>query len=126
MCKILAAMPQDLFALIKLFQTPSRSTLNSVDNLGVRFHELIAKYNKLEKEGKKNLTVLTNSLKIAYELMSEREITVLLLGGKVRYGEGTTSGYWAENMIDGFYEEYDFAKEKDTVRYEISKRKILQ
>lgn len=48
--------PQDLFALIKLFQTPSRSTINSVDNLGVRFHELIARYNKLEKEGKKNLT----------------------------------------------------------------------
>ncbi len=48
--------PQDLFALIKLFQTPSRSTINSVDNLGVRFHELIAKYSKLEKEGKKGLT----------------------------------------------------------------------
>lgn len=48
--------PQDLFALIKLFQTPSRSTINSVDNLSVRFHELIARYNKLEKEGKKNLT----------------------------------------------------------------------
>jgi superfamily II DNA or RNA helicase/HKD family nuclease len=48
--------PQDLFALVKLFQTPSRSTINSVDNLSIRFHELIAKYNKLEKEGKKNLT----------------------------------------------------------------------
>jgi Superfamily II DNA and RNA helicases len=48
--------PQDLFALIKLFQTPSRSTISSVDNLSVRFHELIAKYNKLAKEGKKNLT----------------------------------------------------------------------
>lgn len=48
--------PQDLFALIKLFQTPSRSTINTVDNLGVRFHELIARYNKLEKEGKRNLT----------------------------------------------------------------------
>jgi len=48
--------PQDLFALIKLFQTPSRSTINTVNNLGVQFHELIAKYNKLEKEGKKNLT----------------------------------------------------------------------
>lgn len=33
--------PQDLFALVKLFQTPSRSTIQSVDNLGVRFHELI-------------------------------------------------------------------------------------
>lgn len=48
--------PQDLFALIKLFQTPSRSTINTVDNLSVRFHELIARYNKLEKEGKKNLS----------------------------------------------------------------------
>lgn len=48
--------PQDLFALIKLFQTPSRSTINTVDNLSVRFHELIAKYNRLEKEGKKKLT----------------------------------------------------------------------
>lgn len=48
--------PQDLFALVKLFQTPSRSTINSVDNLSVRFHELIARYNKLEKEGKKNFT----------------------------------------------------------------------
>jgi len=48
--------PQDLFALIKLFQTPSRSTISTVDNLSVRFHELIAKYNKLAKEGKKNLT----------------------------------------------------------------------
>lgn len=55
--------PQDLFALIKLFQTPSRSTIHSVDNLGVRFHELIAQYNRLEKEGKKCLTS-----EIKYEL----------------------------------------------------------
>lgn len=48
--------PQDLFALIKLFQTPSRSTINSVDNLSARFHELIARYNSLEKEGKRNLS----------------------------------------------------------------------
>ena len=55
--------PQDLFALIKLFQTPSRSTIHSVDNLGVRFHELIAQYNRLEKEGKKHITS-----EIKYEL----------------------------------------------------------
>lgn len=64
--------PTDLFALIKLFQTPSRSTINSVDNLGVKFRELIATYNKLAKEGKKNLspeirnelTNLSNELRI--------------------------------------------------------------
>lgn len=46
--------PEDLFALIKLFQTPSRSTINSVDNLGLRFHNLIAEYRKLEKQSKKD------------------------------------------------------------------------
>ena len=66
--------PQDLFALIKLFQTPSRSTLNSVDNLGVRFHELIAKYNKLEKEGKKNLTA---QIKKELDKLSE-ELRILI------------------------------------------------
>lgn len=49
--------PQDLFAMVKLFQTPSRSTINSVDNLGIRFHDLITEYRKLEKVGKKNMTV---------------------------------------------------------------------
>lgn len=66
--------PQDLFALIKLFQTPSRSTLNSVDNLGVRFHELIAKYNKLEKEGKINLT---DPIKKELDKLSE-ELRILI------------------------------------------------
>lgn len=60
--------PQDLFALIKLFQTPSRSTINSVDNLGVKFHELIAKYNKLEKEGKKDLN---EEIKIELDKLSD-------------------------------------------------------
>ena len=48
--------PQDLFAMIKLFQTPSRSTIHSVDNLSLRFHELIAEYRSLEKKGKKEMT----------------------------------------------------------------------
>lgn len=48
--------PHDLFALVKLFQTPSRSTINSVDNLSIKFHDLIARYNKLEKAGKKKFT----------------------------------------------------------------------
>lgn len=48
--------PQDLFAMVKLFQTPSRSTINSVDNLSLRFHELIAKYRSLERKGKKEMT----------------------------------------------------------------------
>lgn len=62
--------PQDLFAMVKLFQTPSRSTINSVDNLGLRFDDLIVKYKKLERLGKKNLTDdIKNELqKLSYEL----------------------------------------------------------
>lgn len=49
--------PQDLFALIKLFQTPSKSTLNTVDNLSVRFRGLISEYQRLERIGKKNMSI---------------------------------------------------------------------
>ncbi len=66
--------PHDLFALIKLFQTPSRSTINSVDNLGARFHELIARYNALEKEGKKNLT---KEIKVELDKLSEQLRTLI-------------------------------------------------
>ena len=61
--------PQDLFALVKLFQTPSRSTIQSVDNLGVRFQELITRYAKLEKEGKRNLS---NEVKVELEELSKQ------------------------------------------------------
>ncbi|MCL2679172.1 MAG: phospholipase D-like domain-containing protein [Dehalococcoidia bacterium] len=66
--------PQDLFALVKLFQTPSRSTISSVDNLSVRFHELIAKYNRLEKEGKKSLTP---EIKVELEILSQQLRTLI-------------------------------------------------
>ena len=46
--------PQDIFALMKLFQTPGRATIRSVDNLSMRFRELIAKYKKLRIELRKS------------------------------------------------------------------------
>ena len=39
--------PKDIFALIKLFQIPGQSTIRSVDNLSLRFRELIKRYKKL-------------------------------------------------------------------------------
>lgn len=39
--------PKDVFALVKLFQTPGQSTIHSVDNLSLRFRELIDRYKKL-------------------------------------------------------------------------------
>ena len=41
--------PKDVFALIKLFQTPGQSTIRSIDNLSLRFRELIKRYGVLRK-----------------------------------------------------------------------------
>lgn len=54
-------------------------------------------------KGKKKVTVLTNSLMIAFILTEDPDIKVIVFGGDVRHGEGTTSGFWAEEMVDGFY-----------------------
>jgi len=42
--------PKDVFALIKLFQIPGQSTILSVDNLSLRFRELIQRYKKLNRD----------------------------------------------------------------------------
>jgi superfamily II DNA or RNA helicase/HKD family nuclease len=41
--------PKDVFALIKLFQTPGQSTIRSIDNLSLRFRELIKRYATLRR-----------------------------------------------------------------------------
>lgn len=46
--------PQDIFALMKLFQTPGQSTIRSIDNLSIRFRELIQKYKKLRFDLRKS------------------------------------------------------------------------
>lgn len=53
-------------------------------------------------KGRKKITVLTNSVKIVEELMDDQDISVIMLGGFVRNGEGSTSGFWAEEMVDKF------------------------
>ncbi len=42
--------PADIYALIKLFQIPSRSTLKTVENLGASFKDLIDRYKSLREE----------------------------------------------------------------------------
>ena len=44
--------PQDIFAMIKLFQIPSRSTIQTVDNLSHQFRYLIREYKNIQKEQK--------------------------------------------------------------------------
>ena len=48
--------PADIYALIKLFQIPSRSTLKTVENLGAAFKDLIDKYKDLREAQKAGKT----------------------------------------------------------------------
>jgi superfamily II DNA or RNA helicase len=45
--------PKDVFALVKLFDTPSQSRINTVENLSIEFRELIIEYKKLRDKAKK-------------------------------------------------------------------------
>lgn len=47
--------PKDVFALLKLFQTPGQSTMRSVDNLSLRYRELIQRYKKLRRDMTRDL-----------------------------------------------------------------------
>lgn len=47
--------PKDVFALIKLFQIPGQSTIKSIDNLSIRYRELIQRYKKLRREMSKDI-----------------------------------------------------------------------
>lgn len=46
--------PSDIYSMIKLFQFPTKSTLQTVDNLGKAFAKLIADYKELKKNIKKD------------------------------------------------------------------------
>jgi superfamily II DNA or RNA helicase len=45
--------PQDVFAMVKLFQVPAKSTIQSAENLALRFKELIKEYKDIQKMQKK-------------------------------------------------------------------------
>ncbi|WHH58116.1 DeoR/GlpR family DNA-binding transcription regulator [Petroclostridium sp. X23] len=53
-------------------------------------------------KGKKKVTVITNSMQIAMVLADDKDINVILLGGNVRGGEFSTSGFLSENSMDLF------------------------
>ncbi len=45
--------PQDIFAMISLFQIPSKSTIRTVDNLSMQFRELVKEYKDINKDRQK-------------------------------------------------------------------------
>jgi superfamily II DNA or RNA helicase len=42
--------PQDIFSMVKLFQIPARSTIQTVDNLSFQFKRLVLEYKKIKEE----------------------------------------------------------------------------
>jgi superfamily II DNA or RNA helicase len=110
--------PADLFALIKLFQTPSRSTINSVDNLGIKFRELISTYNKLAKDGKRNLTPeirselgrLSDELRILIDPVIVRRSRIDLSEIKEYSDDLRTQGVEFPEVIGPNLIEYDLGK----------------
>lgn len=54
--------PQDIFAMIKLFQVPAKSTLQTVDNLSCRFQWLSKEYKEVRRKQRKK-TIISKELK---------------------------------------------------------------
>ena len=52
--------------------------------------------------GKRMVTVITNSMKIAMVLSEDADIRVLMVGGEVRRGEFSVSGFLADNDMGHF------------------------
>lgn len=67
--------PEDIFSLIKLFQIPAHSTIQTMNNLGNQMAELVANYKKLKKENRAKKTSESELNKQADELAQKiREI----------------------------------------------------
>jgi len=57
--------PQDVFSMVRLFQIPTRTTLQTVDNLSFQFRELIIEYKRIkEAQKKKSESAETLSIRI--------------------------------------------------------------
>lgn len=52
--------------------------------------------------GKRRVTVITNSMKIAMILSEDINIRVIMLGGEVRSGEASVSGYMTDDNVSHF------------------------
>lgn len=68
--------PSDIYSMIKLFQIPTKSTLQTVDNLGWKFRDLIGRYKVLKKEHKEK-TISEDELKLSIESIATEIRTII-------------------------------------------------
>lgn len=64
--------PKDIYALIKLFSTPGQSTIKTVENLSISFHDLFKRYKNIRRNIRKNANQdsLDGSSEVATELQA--------------------------------------------------------
>ena len=65
--------PEDIFSMIKLFQIPAHSTIQTVNNLGDRMEELAKKYKDLKKENRESKGTSKEKKEIEKQLKSLAE-----------------------------------------------------
>jgi superfamily II DNA or RNA helicase len=68
--------PSDIYSIIKLFQIPTKSTLQTVNNLGYSFRYLISLYKNLKKK-QKDKKLSDNELKIEIENIAQQIRTII-------------------------------------------------
>lgn len=59
-------------------------------------------------QDKKGLTVFTNSVPAVLELVKNQSIRIFMIGGEIREGEVSSSGFLAEDMIRHFHVDKSF------------------
>ncbi len=68
--------PADIYSMIKLFQIPTKSTLQTVNNLGQEFKRLIYAYKQLKKQ-QKNKEISENELRTKIESIASQIRTII-------------------------------------------------
>lgn len=63
--------PQDIFALIRLFQITAKSTIRTVDNLSYQFREMVKEYKKI-KESQRKKTKSNLEIKNEIEILADK------------------------------------------------------
>ena len=68
--------PSYIYAMIKLFQIPTKSTLQTVENLGQKFRSLINAYKELKKQ-QKDKKISSDEVKLAIESIASQIRTII-------------------------------------------------
>lgn len=69
--------PKDIYALIKLFNTPGQSTLKTVENLSMEFHKLFREYSAIRRDLRKNNKDMEEDIKMRSQELANKLRTMI-------------------------------------------------